>query len=121
MGKVYQNQNQLLLRELIEIYNPDGYDWLSYQITRQNILTIHHIIKRVDGGSFDLDNLALLTKRAHRALNICESKDLSLYLEINAFFEEIVTLRTALDSYYKEESKEYKKALARVLYKHSGR
>ena len=121
MGKIYQNQSQILLRELIEIYHPDSYDWLSYQITKQNFLTLHHIIKRANGGSFDLDNLSLLTKKAHRALHICENKVLGLYLEINAFFQEIVALKTALDSYYKEESKEYKKALTRVLYKHSDR
>ncbi|MBQ6285478.1 MAG: hypothetical protein IJK67_04135 [Bacilli bacterium] len=45
MGKIYQNKNQLLLQELIKIYQPDELDWLSYQITKKNILTLHHIIK----------------------------------------------------------------------------
>ena len=50
MGRVYINENKILLNEIIEIYIPEKYDWLSYQITKNNILTIHHVIKKADGG-----------------------------------------------------------------------
>ena len=117
MGNVYSNKNQLLLKELIKIYMPDGIDWLSYQITKNNILTLHHILKVADGGILSIDNSALLTKRAHRALNICENRDCILYLEINDFFKQIIAKGEPLDNYFKEEAKEYKKALIKTLYK----
>ena len=117
MGRVYQNENQLLMPELVKIYKPDNYDWLSYQITKKNILTLHHIIKVADGGKTDVDNLALLTKKAHRALHICESKDFILYSEINYFLSTIIAYGQSLDNYFIQESKEYKKALTRVLYR----
>ena len=28
MGKIYVNENQLLLQELIKVYRPEKYDWL---------------------------------------------------------------------------------------------
>ena len=117
MGKVYKNENQLLLRGLIEIYKPVDFDWLSYQITKSNILTLHHIIKAADGGPLDIENSALLTKKSHRALHICEHKDFVLYSEINDFFREIVERRAPLDEYLQKESKVYKKVLAKNLYK----
>lgn len=117
MGKIYQNSNQLLLQQLISIYNPTDYDWLSYQITKKNILTLHHIIKRADGGVLSIDNSALLTKRSHRVLHICENKDYILYNEINAFFKEIISQGTIMNDFLKRESKEYKLALTKTLYK----
>ncbi len=117
MGRIYTSENQLIMPTLIKIYETYNNDWLSYPITKKNILTIHHIIKLADGGKTDIDNLALLTKKAHRALHICENRDFILYSEINSFLNFIVEYRQALDDYLKEESKEYKKALTRVLYK----
>ncbi len=117
MGNVYYNKNQLLLKELIKIYMPEGFDWLSYQITNSNILTLHHIIKVADGGNLSKDNAALITKRAHRALNICENRDFILYLEINNFFKEIIAKGEPLDEYFKSEAKQYKRALSKTLYK----
>lgn len=117
MGKIYQNDNQLLLQELIVIYKPEDFDWLSYQITRNNILTLHHVIKAADGGELKKENAALLTKKSHRALHICESRDYILYSEINDFFREIIAFSAPLDDYLKKESKEYKHALVKTLYK----
>ena len=117
MGKIYQNENQILLQELIKIYQPDKFDWLSYQITKNNILTLHHVIKAADGGPLEIDNSALLTKKSHRALHICENKDFILYSEINDFFKYIISYRTALNEYLKKESRKYKDALVKTLYK----
>ena len=117
MGKIYQNENQILLQSLLDIYKPDGFDWLNYQITKQNILTLHHIVKDANGGTLKIENSALLTKKSHRALHICESKDYILYSEINVFFEEIIFYKGPLDDYLKKESIEYKHALKKTLYK----
>lgn len=116
MGKIYQNENQILVQELIVIYQPNGFDWLSYQITKGNMLTLHHVTKVADGGVLCIDNAALLTKRSHRILNICEVKDFNLYTEINDFFREIIVLRSPLNYYMINQSKEYKKALTNVVY-----
>lgn len=117
MGRVYQNDNQLLIPELVNIYKPSGVDWLSYQITRSNILTVHHVIKLADGGILSIDNAALLTKKSHRGLNMCESRDFILYSEINDFFMQIISRRAPLDDDLIRESKEYKRALTMTLYK----
>jgi len=117
MGKIYQNENQILLQDLIVIYQPDNYDWLSYQITRKNTLTLHHVTKVAEGGILDKSNAALLTKKSHRALNICEARDYYLYEEINSFFREIIAHSAPLDDVLKIESKNYKKALVKTLYK----
>jgi hypothetical protein len=116
MGKVYKNENQILLKELIKIYQPLGYDWLSYQITKDNILTLHHVVKVADGGILSVDNSALLTKKSHRGIHICEHKDFVLYSEINDFFRRIISRASPLDDYLIKESKEYKKALVKTLY-----
>lgn len=117
MGKIYKNENQVLLKELIKIYVPNEFDWLSYRITKKNILTLHHVIKVADGGLLRVDNSALLTKTSHQNLHICEHRDLGLYSEINDFFREIIAHRAPLDDYLIRESKEYKKVLMRTLYK----
>ena len=126
MGTIYINENQLLLQELLKIYKLDDLDWLSYQITKQNILTLHHIIKQAEGGPLRIDNSAPLTKKSHRVLNICESRDFILYSEINSFFKEIIAYRMALkdqltkmalNDEFRRESKSYKLALSKVLYK----
>jgi len=117
MGNIYQNANQILLKQLLSIYKPDGFDWLSYQITKSNILTLHHVTKVAEGGILKIENAALLTKKSHRALNICEYRDYILYKEINDFFRKIILSGLPLDEYLKAESKEYKKALVKTLYK----
>lgn len=117
MGKIYTNENQIFLQELIKIYQTNNYDWLSYQITKKNILTLHHIVKACDGGKLSLENAALLTKKAQRALHMCEHKDFILYSEINEFFKEIIAYGLPLDIYLENQSKEYKHALTKTLYK----
>lgn len=37
MGRIYINENQLLVEELVKIYQPNNFDWLSYQITKSFI------------------------------------------------------------------------------------
>ena len=126
MGKIYQNPNQLMLQDVLKYYQIDKLDWLSYQITKGNILTLHHIIKQADGGPLTIDNSAPLTKKSHRALHICESKDNVLYSEINKFFLRVIAYRLALadleakmqlNDEFRRESKEYKLALTKTLYK----
>ena len=117
MGNVYTNDTQILLQKLLLIYEPISTDWLSYQITKKNTLTIHHVIKIADGGILCVDNAALLTKRSHRLLHMCEHTDFILYSEINDFFMEVIVRGTPLNDFYMKESNENKKALCRTIYK----
>ena len=115
MGKIYLNENQEMLQKLVELYGADERDWLYFQITRGNFLTVHHILEASKGGILTIDNLALLTKRAHRLLNMCKSRDFILYSDINAFFRLIIA-RGAFDEYYKKEAKTFKKKLTDKIY-----
>ena len=115
MGKVHVNNNQILLPQLIQIYQPLDIDWLAYQITKGNVLTVHHVTKQEHGGPTSIDNSALLTKKAHRVLHICEHKDFILYEEINDFFREIIRAQS-FNEVFQEESKKYKKVLTKTIY-----
>lgn len=35
MGKIYTNDNKIILQEMIEIYKPDSMDWMQYNITKK--------------------------------------------------------------------------------------
>lgn len=83
---------------------------------KKNTLTVHHIEKVSCGGETSLSNAALLTKKAHRILHMCEYKDYILYSDINDFFRRIVEKSKPLDEEMKLESREYKRALAKRIY-----
>lgn len=117
MGKIYKNNNQLLVEEMIKIYQPSDYDWMSYQITVKNILTFHHILEQKNGGLITIDNGALVTKKGHRALNIIENKSWLLYKAWNELFQEINKSKQPLDDYYITQSKILKKYTQKILYK----
>ena len=86
MGNKYVSENKILLLEMIKVYSPCEIDWMCYQITKNNILTLHHIEKICEGGLTLIENGALLTKRAHRILNIIEHSDYALYIDWNDLF-----------------------------------
>lgn len=118
MGKIYVNSNQILVRNMIEIYKPDGIDWMSYQITKNNKLTFHHIKEASRGGETSIENGALVTIKGHRILNIIEAKDFLLYKDWNELFEQINKANKPLDNYYKEQSRSLKEYTQKILYKH---
>jgi len=72
---------QLVLEQMIQKYEPNGYDWMGTPITNSNKLTFHHIVKEKDGGEVTMSNGALLTKSSHRLLHMLESRDKDLYEE----------------------------------------
>ncbi len=117
MGKVYKNENQLILLDMIEIYKPETRDWMQFQITKKNILTLHHIRKVCDGGISTIDNGAILTKRAHRALNIVEAIDDVLYDEWNALFLLINQAKQPPSDEYIKEAQKLKKFTKDLIYK----
>lgn len=69
--------------EMLKIYKPySNLDWLNYKLVRKDV-TLHHIIKREDGGCKDLDNLSLIMPCGHRYLHLIEYKDIETYIAIN--------------------------------------
>lgn len=89
MGKIYINENQSLVLDMIKIYQPVDYDWMSYLITVKNILTFHHIIEQSQHGLTTIENGALITKKGHRVLNILSKEDYPLYRAWNDLFKDI--------------------------------
>ena len=115
MENICKIEKELLLKEMLYIYGYSNYDWLHYPITKRNGITLHHIIKKCNGGDLSTENIAILTKKAHQNLHTCEHYDIVLYNEINDFFNKIVIVSAPLNDYLINESINYKKALTRVL------
>lgn len=116
MGKVYFNKTKIIINEMCKIYGPDEMDWMSYLITVRNVLTYHHILKECDGGIMELSNGALLTKKAHRLLNMTETKDYVLYKAWNDLFMEINKRKEPMDENLREESKTLKLYTHKLIY-----
>jgi len=117
MGRIYQNENQILLLQMIEIYKPEVADWMQFQITKNNILTLHHIKKSCEGGLATIDNGAILTKKGHRALNIVEALDSVLYDEWNVLFTLINQGKQPPCQEYVTEAKKLKKYTQQAIYR----
>lgn len=54
------------------IYNPDGFDWMNFKVTKDNPYTYHHIIEKKHGGKKTVENGAILTFDAHSLLNLLD-------------------------------------------------
>lgn len=116
MGKIYTNANNIILQERIEIYKPDLKDWMQYNITKKNILTLHHIRKVCEQGLTRVDNAALLTKSAHRILNMVESIDMVLYEDWNELFRLINIAKQPPCSEYISEASKLKEYTKKLIY-----
>lgn len=74
------------LKRLINIFNPDGIDWMGVEKTNSNDYTYHHILKKEHGGKASQDNGAILTKKAHVYLHYLEVYDYNSYEKLNYMF-----------------------------------
>ena len=77
------------LRIKLDIFNPDGIDWMNMRLTRDNPYTRHHIKERRNGGDNSLDNIAILTKRSHSLLNILDRLCPDAYNDLQNVFRKI--------------------------------
>ena len=83
-----------ITKEMLLIYKPlSNLDWMNYKLVDTR-LTNHHIIKREDGGSLKINNIALLMPIAHQYLHVIEYKDIKTYDAINKIFRYINNQRT---------------------------
>ena len=116
MGKIYKSENHIVLLQMIEIYRPEVTDWMQYQITRRNILTLHHIRKTCEGEISTINNGAILTKKAHRILNMVETIDWALYREWNELFMLINQGKRPPCEEYVSEGRRLKKYTQKIVY-----
>lgn len=74
------------LKKLINIYQPDGTDWMNFEYGKSNPYTYHHITKKENGGTSEVRNGAILTKKAHIYLHYLETADPDSYRRLNYMF-----------------------------------
>lgn len=74
---------------LVEVFEPNGFDWMNFALTKNNPYTYHHIIKKCDGGDKSVDNGAILTKKAHVFLNKLERVCPDAYNDLQEVFKKI--------------------------------
>ena len=72
------------------IYNPDGFDWMNFKVSKDNPYTFHHILEKRNGGGKTIENGAPLTLDAHTLLNMLERYCPSLYEELQNIFKRII-------------------------------
>ena len=111
-----QGVEQKVLDQMIEIYKPNGYDWMGTPITSSNKLTYHHIVKEKDGGEVSISNGALLTKSSHRLLHMLESRNMDLYEEWQWLFYAINISGVHPLKPYQEMISELRKRTKEVIY-----
>lgn len=77
------------LKLLIEIFQPNGVDWMNFALSKNNPYTYHHIVEKSKGGGKTIDNGAILTKRAHVFLHKLEKVCPEAYNDLQAVFAKI--------------------------------
>lgn len=72
---------------MIEIFEPDGMDWMGYLWTPRNPYTYHHIKEQRNGGKTTINNGAIITDIAHVDLNYYDNRVNRVYKELNILFK----------------------------------
>ncbi len=98
MGDNHRN-----LKRMLEIYKPNGFDWMNFVVTRRNPFTFHHIVSRSDGGEDTISNGAILTRRAHDLLHILEYVCPEAYADLQDVFMRINESNRPLTNEFFEE------------------
>lgn len=92
-----------ILVKMLEIYQPNGRDWMNYVMTRDNPYTYHHIKERRKGGRTTIYNGAIITKHAHIYLNYLDLNYHKIYNELNEMFKYLnTTYQPPTEEYYEE-------------------
>lgn len=94
------------VQDMLKIYVPySGLDWMNYEIIPDK-LTIHHIIKKCDGGKRTINNLAVLMEVSHQYLHLIEYVDIDTYTTINKILKEINTQKHEPYDYQRQNIEE---------------
>ena len=78
-----------VLRIMIDIFQPEGIDWMNFALTRNNPYTYHHIVEKSKGGDKSIDNGAILTRKAHTFLHMLENICPEAYEDLQNVFVKI--------------------------------
>lgn len=78
-----------VLKNLVEIFQPNGFDWMNFTLSKNNPYTYHHIVEKSRGGDKSLDNGAILTKRAHKFLHTLQKVCPDAYQDLQNVFVRI--------------------------------
>lgn len=98
------------IKKMLKIYKTIDRDWLGFKINKKDILTRHHIIKKVHWEINDISNYAILTEQSHQLLHKIENENLSLYNELNRLFMKLnQSQQPVTEEYYEEVSKVLKR------------
>jgi len=92
-----------ILVEMLEIYKPNGIDWMDYRMTKKNPYTFHHIKEKRNGGRLTISNGAIITQNAHIYLNHLDANYHKIYMELNDMFKLLnMTMKPPTEDYYEE-------------------
>ena len=83
-----RNRSNVLTR-MIEVYEPNGEDWMGFKFAKDNTYTFHHIRERRKGGKAELENGAILTEHAHQFLNMLDNYYKDAYEDYHGIFRQI--------------------------------
>jgi hypothetical protein len=78
-----------VLRIMIDIYQPEGTDWMNFALSKSNPYTFHHIVEKSKGGEKIIDNGAILTRKAHTFLHTLENVCPDAYRDLQNVFVKI--------------------------------
>ena len=92
-----------VLRIMVDIFQPEGIDWMNFGLSRDNPYTYHHIVERSKGGDKSIDNGAILTRKAHNFLHTLEKVCPDAYNDLQNVFTKInESKKPVLDEYIRE-------------------
>lgn len=78
-----------VLRIMIDIFQPEGIDWMNFALSKNNPYTFHHIVEKSKGGDKSIDNGAILTRKAHSFLHMLENVCPDAYHDLQNVFVKI--------------------------------
>ena len=78
-----------VLKIMVDIFEPDGVDWMNFALTKNNPYTYHHIQEKHNGGDRSIDNGAILTRNAHNLLHMLEKFCPDAYEDLQNVFAKI--------------------------------
>ena len=102
--------NKEILDKMIEVYKPNGFDWMGTPITKDNQINVYQVC---DG---ELSCVALLTKNSVRKLQMIRSKNKDLFDEWNWLFYAIYVSSASPLTAYTEMQQELRSQTNEVLY-----
>ena len=106
---------QSILSRMIEIYKPDGYDWMGTKEKKNNPFTYHHIVKRKNGET-TVENGAILTKKSHQLLNKLQARNEDLFDSWQWLFMEINHSNNPPSTALLEEIRDLRKQTKEFIY-----